>query len=630
MKSLGITLSDKFVVTVNDEKEHTAEVGTDVFNLGVSVKEGEFTEANYYINSKYQGTVTLVDGKANIVVTEEHLTEAVGDYNVITVWLKDSKGQLVEQQYATVKLTSDKVVYNVVFNDMGGTYSNKVVAGEKVFIDVPQQQDETTVFEGWSDGERVYEAGQWITVNGDLTLNAVWTTCSDGGYTHDFADKGDISTCIKDNCDVTKIINKSYKKITSCTLTCSERYDNYYTGKEIKPVITVTDGDKLLVEGEDYTLEYKNTVNAGFGLYTIKGIEEAGYNGEVMLSYRIIARNISKAKLTVPTYAVLKNGAAKPSVTLTYNGMTLVEGTDYTLEFADNTTTGTATVTVNGKGNFTGNVTKKFNVVTSAKQISKCTVSSITTKSYTGKAIKPAVTVKAGNITLVPGVDYNVTYSNNTKCGTASAKITGVTANGCTGSKIVKFNIRPAKTTPKVTNVKYNQQKVTWTKVTGATAYKVYKSTNNKTYKLVKTVKASSSRSYTSKGLDAGITYYYKVRAVQTSGKTTYWGIKSSAVKLKTVLYKGEITYAKNTAKGTATIKWTGVNGAHGYKIYRSTTGKSGSFKQIKNAQYVTQYKDKNLKKGKTYYYKVKPYRKVNGKMVYGTISPAAKIKITK
>jgi len=630
MKSMGITLSDKVVVSVNGEKAYTSKLENGTYTLEVSSNDEDYKEFNYYINSKYQGTVALTEGKANVIIAEEQLTEDIGEYNVITVWLKDSNGQLTEQQYVTVKLTSDKTIHNVVFNDMGGTYSNKVVTGDKIYIDKPQQQDEMTVFEGWSDGKRIYEPGQWIAVNSDITFNAVWATCSDGEYIHDFADKDDISTCIRDNCDVTKKVEKSYKKITSCTLTCSNRYDNYYTGKEIKPEITVSDGDKLLVEGEHYTLEYKNTVNAGYGIYTIKGIEKAGYDGEVMLSYRIIARSISKAKVIMPSNAVLENGSAEPEVTLTYNGMTLVEGTDYTLEFADNTAAGTGSVTINGKGNFTGNVTKTFNVVTKPVQISKCTVSSVGTKAYTGKTIKPTVTVKNGSKTLVSGVDYTVTYSNNVKCGTASVKITGVSKNACTGNKTVKFNIRPAKVTPKVTNVKYNQQKVTWSKVTGATAYKVYRSTNNKTYKLMKTVKASSSRKYTSKGLDAGITYYYKVRAVTTSGKTTYWGIKSDAVKLKTVLYKGEITYAKNTAKGTATIKWTAVNGAHGYKIYRSTTGKSGSYKLIKNAKYVSQYKDKKLKKGKTYYYKVKPYRKVNGKMVYGTISPAAKIKITR
>jgi len=499
-----------------------------------------------------------------------------------------------------------------------------------VFIDEPKHHEYLEAFEGWSDGIKRYETGKWVSVNGNMTLNAVWTPCADGSYLHDFADKDGHLTCIRDNCYITKESDKSYTKISSCALTCSNRYDNYYTGNEIKPVVTVSYGDELLVEGKHYTLEYRKTVNVGHGLYTIKGIESAGYTGEVTLSYRIVPRSIGKATVVMPSTRALSNGEAKPEISLTYKGISLVEDTDYELVFTDNTAVGTATATITGKGNFTGTVIKTFDVVSSAKSISKCKVTGLGTKAYTGKAIKPALTVKDGSKKLVAGVDYKVTYSNNTKCGTAKAKITGVSKNGYKSTKTVNFNIRPAKITPKVTNVKYNQQKVTWSKVTGATSYKVYKSTNNKTYKLVKTVKSSASRVYKSTGLEAGRTYYYKVRAVRVSGGTTYWGIKGSAAKLKTVLYKGEITYGKNTAKGTATIKWTGVNGAHGYKIYRSMTGKDGSFKLIKTAKYVTQYKNTGLKKGKTYYYKVKAYRMVNGKAVYGTISPAKAIKIVK
>lgn len=637
MKSMGIELSDNIFmelqgesVELNNDKSYSAEIGSQNFELAVSVDGSECLELNYYINSRYQGTVPLADGKTNIVIREEQLTEDTGKDNVITVWLKDGNGQLAEQQYLTVKLISEQPVYNVVFNDMGGTYSQKVVAGEKVFIDGPQQQDDMTIFEGWSDGENLYKTGKWIAVNSDITFNAVWAICSDGSYNHNLAEKDDVLECINDNCQASKPSNKAYKKITSCALTCSSRYDNYYTGKEIKPAITVSDGEKLLTEGKEYTVEFSNTVNAGYGLYTIKGIKSEGYCGEVMLSYRIIARSITKAKLIMPTNCLLEDGVADPDISLTYNGMILVKDKDYILDIKDNTKAGTATLTITGIGNFTNSLTKTFNVVESAKRISTCTFTSISNKAYTGKAVKPSLTIKDNGRRLVAGVDYTATYSNNVKCGTASVKVTGISKNGYSGSETVQFKIRPAKVTPKVSNVKYNQQKVTWSKVTGATSYKVYFSKNNKTYKLVKTVKASASRSYTSKGLDAGNTYYYKVRAIRTSNGTTYWGIKGDAAKLKTVLYKGEITYCKNTAPKTVTLKWTAVNGAHGYKIYRSKTGKSGSFELIKTAKYMNQYKNTGLTKGKTYYYKVKPYRKVNGKMVYGKISPASKVKITK
>lgn len=642
MKSMGITFSDKFElelkgesVSLNSGKSYSAEVGSSNFDLSVSVNEGEYPELNYYINGKYQGTVAVTDGKVDIVVGEDQLTEDIGDDNVITVWLKDKDGNLSEQQYLTVKMLSDKALCNIVFNDgTGGTYSVKAAAGERIYIDGPQNQDSMTVFEGWSDGNNVYTEGTRITVKADMTLNAVWVLCSDGGYIHDFADKEDKNTCIKDNCNVTKASEKSYTKISACALTCSNRYDNYYTGNEIKPVITVSDGDKELVEGTHYTIEFKNTVNAGYGIYTIKGIKSAGYSGEVTLSYRIIPRSILKTDIAVTSVRVLENGIAKPEVTITYKGKTLTEGADYNLSYEKNDKVGTAALNITGTGNFTGTVTKNFNVIDEPVSMNKCSFGISSTYAYTGKAVKPAFSVKEGNRKLVEGINYTAKYSNNTKCGTATVKITGIEKNGYKGTVTKTFKIRPAKTTPKVVNVKYNEQKVTWSKVTGATKYYVYKSTNNKSYKLVKTVKSSSSRVYKSKGLDAGNTYYYKVRAVReqkVNGKTVkYWGIKSSEVKEKTVLYKGNIKSIKNTSSRTATIKWTAANGAHGYKLYRSTSGKTGSFKLIKNVKTGSQYKDKKLKKGKTYYYKVKPYRNVNGKMVYGNISKVKSIKITR
>ena len=103
-----------------------------------------------------------------------------------------------------------------------------------------------------------------------------------------------------------------------------------------KPAITVSDGEKLLTEGKEYTVEFSNTVNAGYGLYTIKGIKSEGYCGEVMLSYRIIARSITKAKLIMPTNCLLEDGVADPDISLTYNGMILVKDKDYILDIKDN------------------------------------------------------------------------------------------------------------------------------------------------------------------------------------------------------------------------------------------------------------------------------------------------------
>ncbi len=127
----------------------------------------------------------------------------------------------------------------------------------------------------------------------------------------------------------------------------------------------------------------------------------------------------------------------KPTVTVKDGTKTLVSGTDYTVSYTNNVNVGTATVAIAGKGNYSGTVNKTFTI--NAKSVSSLTVSSISAQTYTGSAIKPAVTVKNGSTTLVSGTDYTVAYSNNTNVGTATVTITG--KGNYSGTKTISFNI---------------------------------------------------------------------------------------------------------------------------------------------------------------------------------------------
>ena len=69
-------------------------------------------------------------------------------------------------------------------------------------------------------------------------------------------------------------------------------------------------------------------------------------------------------------------------------------------------------------------------------------------------------------------------------------------------------------------------------------------------------------------------------------------------------------------------MKWSKVKGAGGYEIYRSTS-KKGNYKKIATVKKAgtTSYKDKSVKSGKTYYYKVRPFKMTgsNGGFLCGT-----------
>ena len=117
--------------------------------------------------------------------------------------------------------------------------------------------------------------------------------------------------------------------------------------------------------------------------------------------------------------------AIEPEVTVTDGETTLTLGTDYTIGYSANVNVGTATATIIGKGNYSGEKAATFTIIPKAVTNDDITVT-IPSQSWTGSAIEPAVTVKDRETTLTLGTDYEVAYSNNVNAGTATATITGM------------------------------------------------------------------------------------------------------------------------------------------------------------------------------------------------------------
>lgn len=165
------------------------------------------------------------------------------------------------------------------------------------------------------------------------------------------------------------------------------------------------------------------------------------------------------------------------------------------------------------------------------KNISTLSISEISNKAYTGKAIKPTVTVKDGSTKLKKGTDYTVTYKNNTKIGTASVTIKG--KGDYTGSKTIQFKIVPSKTTLKANKKSDTKVTLTWDKVKNAEKYQIYYSTNGGKYKKLATVSGSKT-SYTNSKLDFKKNdYKFKIRAYDKVDGKTYYGSYSKAVTVK-------------------------------------------------------------------------------------------------
>ena len=181
----------------------------------------------------------------------------------------------------------------------------------------------------------------------------------------------------------------------------------------------------------------------------------------------------------------------------------------------------------------------------------------------------------------------------------------------------------------KATLNSYNSIKLTWNKaVNGANGYAVYRSTSKDgKYTLRKTITSKNTIEFTDTGLDTNTTYYYKVRAYRMIADKKKYGSYSEIVCAKPVLSKTTITVSSTSKK--ATIKWNKVLGASGYKVY-SATSSNGTYSLKKTITSINtlSYTNTNLVSGKTYYYKVRAYRNVNGKVVYGPYSAVKSKKI--
>ena len=132
-----------------------------------------------------------------------------------------------------------------------------------------------------------------------------------------------------------------------------------YTGKALTPKPTVKVGSTTLREGTDYTLSYKNNVNAGTASVIVTG--KGNYTGAVTKTFTIAKRSISGATVSVATQTYTGK-ALTPKPTVKVGSTTLKEGTDYTLSYASNVNVGTATVTITAKGNYTGERKATFRI----------------------------------------------------------------------------------------------------------------------------------------------------------------------------------------------------------------------------------------------------------------------------
>lgn len=156
----------------------------------------------------------------------------------------------------------------------------------------------------------------------------------------------------------TFIINKN--SVYSFTVFSETEMTETYDGTELKPEMEIYFGTELLTEGVDYTISLENNMNAGTATVTIIGI--GLYEGERSYNFTILPCEITENDISVSGNMEYNGVAVEPEISVSKNGIALIEGEDYTVTYSNNNAVGTALVTVEGIGNYCDTVNLQYEI----------------------------------------------------------------------------------------------------------------------------------------------------------------------------------------------------------------------------------------------------------------------------
>ena len=355
-----------------------------------------------------------------------------GETKSVTISLTNSKTNLVSFQMDLY------LPDGITINKSGCSLSSRFANGQELTIG--KQADGVYRLTSTSFALTPITGASGTIINLSLTASATAATGSASVKDILFVDTNSGSVAISD-----QSFQISVKRAQSLSLTTlpSQTYGSSYT------LPSQTDQGLALT----WTAASSSVATVSGNVLTTKGVgsttvtaTQAGNSSYLPFSktYNLTVTAKSVSSLTISSIAaVTYNGSAQtPAVTVKDGTTTLTNGTHYTVSYSNNTNAGTATVTITGKGNYTGTKTADFTI--NAKTVSSPTITlSQTSYTYDGNAKQPTVTVKDGT-TTIPSSEYTVGYSNNTNVGTATVTITDKSGGNYTVSGSKTFSITSA------------------------------------------------------------------------------------------------------------------------------------------------------------------------------------------
>lgn len=277
---------------------------------------------------------------------------------------------------------------------------------------------------------------------------------------------------------------------------------------------------------------------------------------------------------------IFSGNAVTPKPTVKYGSATLQEGTDYVLSWADNTKTGTGSVTVTGINKYFASQTLTFKISAPSPTVTPTPkpTATPTPKPTSTPAPKPSGTPAPAVVKL-----------------TAPAIKASTSWNSCT---------------------------LRWNRINNAQSYILYRKTNSGKYAKIKTLNANTT-SYKDTKITIGNKYSYVIRASRKTSSGYIYSPTSKAVTVKPNLLRPSTKL--KTLKGKQILSWKKVPGATGYVLYQKKG--NDSFKKVKTVSARNLSYTFKTSKNTTYSYRVVPYRTINRKAKTG---PASAVKTGK
>lgn len=335
---------------------------------------------------------------------------------------------------------------------------------------------------------------------------------------------------------------------------------------------TYSQGTVIQVKDNQGNVLFTETLaeRVNYMIYSSPKMTAASYSFQTQTEEEQI--EISHCQVSLSQDSYIYDGIAKqPNVTVTYDGKTLIENKDYTVSYMDNISVGTAKVTIKGIGNYTGTVEKEFKILEKEEE-----------------STNPEEPTDPGEI-----IDQK------------PAKVTGLLASPVNATKI----------------------KINWKQTADADGYLLYRyDSKKKAWKCIKTISKKTVTSHIDSKLASATVYKYRICAYVAADQK-YSGDFSKSVTTATKPAKMQIKTV-TARKKAILLKWKKTAGS-GYEITYSTKKNFSGAKTIKvSGALKSSYCLKKLKSNKTYYIKIRAYKKVGTKIYRGAYSTKKKIKV--